>query len=110
MTRYYQPMIQRYPLDQYPEIQKLVREEFPKESPAVQNNMYTIVAQFLHTNVVAAPRSPVWYRNQNAPTWFNGKEAIRAQDLLEDRGLISIMRGRRARPGFETGFATRLES
>lgn len=109
-TTYKQPFVYMTSLKSYPMVHELIDANFPKISYDDHKNMYMIICSLLHYPSVAVSRNSSFYRMNKFPTngntWYTRNSAVRSQDLLEGKGLIRIRRGRRARPGYRTGFAS----
>ncbi len=105
-TNYFQPFIQLTPLDRYPEIHEKIDRIFPRVTEEVHNNIYTIFSGLLIHPKVAVSRSHEHYKSYNNSSWYTGHYAVKSQDMLAERGLIEIKKGRRARSGFEKGFCS----
>ena len=103
-TNYYQPFLQVTPLDQYPKVTKIVNNLFSKENEGIKNNLYTIICGLLVHPKIAVSRNYERHKFFPGPSWYTQRRAIKAQNLLVEKGLAKLKRGHPARPGFGTGF------
>jgi len=109
-TNYHQPFLQIIPLNQYPKVTKIVNDLFPKKDIGIKNNLYTIICGLLVHPKIAVSRDYKYYEFFPGPSWYTQKRAIKSQNLLVEKGLAKLKRGRPAKPGFETGFSSVISS
>lgn len=108
---YHQPLINYNPLSQYPEVHDLVMSEFPDVTPAVHDNLYVMLSNFLLNRSFAVSRSHehyAWFNRDEPDTPYTRYHSVKAQDLLVERGLADMRRGTRAKKGYDKGFVTVL--
>lgn len=106
---YGQPFLELSPPDQYPEVQDLVREGFRKIDDFVYKNMCTIITNLLYRPSIAVSRDKKIikeFRRDRGPRWYTYHYAVKAQNKLEEKGLISITKGRMARSWEEKGISS----
>lgn len=79
-----------------------VNQAYSSQSHNVRQNLYAIIANLVWTEQISVSRSRKTYNSRTWPSWYTFSDAVRAQDILIEEGLVEKYRGRQ-------GLSTRLK-
>ncbi|MFH0876521.1 MAG: hypothetical protein V1859_11385 [archaeon] len=105
--RFYQPFID---LEHFTEVKDKVESIFPLENHRTKKHLVLYIINLICSanGKIAVSRDRLWFKRNIPKCWHSVRLAIKSQDLLISKGLVTYEQGRNARPGYISGFASRL--